>query len=81
MIQFSTCHTIIISVNQHFRADIFNILLLYLYSYAFPYNYTTCTGHSIYHEFTGNLITLILVYEYKYKEQRFFSFQSKTFFY
>ena len=43
-----------------------------------PINRTTytCLGHSIYHEFTWNLFTLILAYEYYYKVLHFRTFQS-----
>ena len=48
----------------------------------FPINCTTCLGHSIYYEFTRNLITLIhvFVYDYKNKTLHFLPFQSLTFF-
>ena len=55
---------------------------LYIYiHYVFPYQLYNMfqLGHSIYHEFTRNLNTLIMAYEYK--ELHFSMFQSETFFF
>ena len=41
---------------------------------------TACLRHSINHEFTRNLITLILAHEYEYKELHYGTFQSYSFF-
>ena len=52
-----------------------NVLNVSFYTrFVFPSYCTICLGHSIYHEFKGNRITLILVY--KYKDLHFLTFKS-----
>ena len=43
----------------------------------FPINCTTYLGHSIYHEFTLYLITLIFAYGYEFKEMCFLTLEPK----
>ena len=61
----------LLSFNVQSHIVIFTLLM-------FSTSETACLGHSIDHEFTQNLIILILAYEYEYKELNYETFQSYT---
>ena len=66
---------------SQFKSQLF-FFFIFTFVMFFPINCTTCLGHSIYYEFTRNLITLIhvFVYDDKNKTLHFLTFQSLTFF-